>query len=376
MFASAELPRRSDAPILDAYVGHAQVVLDGLMAGLGNGSAQAITAADLAGSGPPPPDRSEMIDQYRAKQGDVDEHKTRLGALDSKVAEIAQQSAEVTNAAQQEVAKLYDIIADIVRAVPGKPTVAQQMDAIAGIDRAVGKAEEAVSSARDQLSEGAGGIAQPPVANFAASPTPSYPSTMMNGVPRSLDYSGSPTVSRRSPAERAASYASSGQASAPIGGSVERAREMIYRYLTDPAGHNLRPAQAAAIVANIEKESGFNPGVVNHGAGEKNSFGLCQWRDEVPGQGRYSNLVAFAQNRPGGIGNWQNQIDFILAEMNSTESAARGPFMAAADPRAAAWAFDRYYERSAGSRNPNSESAQSRQDLAESIARSMGSTAA
>ncbi|WP_433574664.1 phage tail tip lysozyme [Nocardia brasiliensis] len=92
---------------------------------------------------------------------------------------------------------------------------------------------------------------------------------------------------------------------------------------------------------------------------------MCQWRDEDPGSGRLSNLEAFAAHRPGGIGDWRVQVDFIIEELNSTESAARGPFMAAATPGAAAMAFDRHYERSSG------RTTEQRMTLAENIAASM-----
>ncbi|MFB8281038.1 phage tail tip lysozyme [Nocardia colli] len=361
MFAPVELPKRSDAPLLDAYVGHVQKVLDGLMEGLGNGSARTMTVTDLAGIGPAQPGEGVMKNKYQAQQSDIDRYKTHLGSLDSKVADIAGESAQVTNAAQREVANLYDVIAEIVHGVPGKPSIARQLDAIDGIDRAVGAAEQAVSAANTELADRADSISPPPVSNFAPPMSTGYAPAMSSsgGRPRAAYASvGNP-----------ASYAADGNTGAPIGGSVARAREMVYRYLTEQ--RHVPPAQAAAIAANIEKESAFNPAAWNdnwNGKEYENSYGLCQWRGN-----RLAALETFAGGRKG---DWQVQLDFMLTELNGpgngvpgTEANANRYFMAATNAKEAAAAFDQYYERSSGA------STGDRASLADYIARTMASVA-
>ncbi|WP_280396336.1 phage tail tip lysozyme [Nocardia brasiliensis] len=339
MFARQEIPKRSDAPLLNAYLTRVQVVLDGLAEGLGDGSARTMAVADLVHVGPPLLEDGAMIAEYRAQQSEVDRYRAHLGALDRKIADIAEKSAEVTNTAQREVANLYDVVAEIVHGVPQDPTIARQLEAMAGIDRAVGEAEEAVETARTQLADRADNISHPAAADFVA-PTSTGTVSSRAAQPRS-------TVSR---AQNAVSYASDGKAPAPIGGSVAEAREMVYRYLRDK--YDMPPAQAAAIVANIEQESTFDPDA--YSGEEEDSYGLCQWRDRSVDEdgnpvGRLARLEAFAANRPGGIENWQVQVDFIIDELHSTEKDANRHFMAAADAPAAAEAFDRYYERSDGS---------------------------
>jgi hypothetical protein len=154
------LPRRADAPILDAYRAHTQAVLQGLMKGLGDGSAKTITVTSLDEMGPNPLAASDMKTKYHAQQSQVKKYQTDLNSMDTNVADIAAKSADVTNTARTEVSNLVETIKGILKNVPDKPSVQQQLKAMDS-DKAVGQAVKTVADARDQLAKSAGNITNP-----------------------------------------------------------------------------------------------------------------------------------------------------------------------------------------------------------------------
>ncbi|MGK8508995.1 phage tail tip lysozyme [Nocardia asiatica] len=112
----------------------------------------------------------------------------------------------------------------------------------------------------------------------------------------------------------------------------------IYRYLISKYG--LTPAQAAGIVGNMKVESGFNTGAYNPREG---AIGLCQWLG-----GRRQNLERYAASRGKPVTDWKTQVDFMMHELRTNESAAYAHLRGAQTPAAAAAVFDQYYERSSG----------------------------
>lgn len=104
----------------------------------------------------------------------------------------------------------------------------------------------------------------------------------------------------------------------------------IWIYLTE---HGFTDIQAAGIMGNIQCESDFNPRATDGG------HGLFQWLG-----GRKANLYAFASD-PWDI---DDQLAFMIHELNTSESAAYQKLKAAKTPEEAAYVFDVYYERSAG----------------------------
>lgn len=83
----------------------------------------------------------------------------------------------------------------------------------------------------------------------------------------------------------------------------------------------MSPVMAAAFVGNIGQESGFNPAVVN----SIGAAGLVQWLD-----GRRQRLNSFAASKGTEWTDVDTQLDFILHELNGSESAAYTRIKAAA----------------------------------------------
>ena len=77
----------------------------------------------------------------------------------------------------------------------------------------------------------------------------------------------------------------------------------------------LSETQSAAVMGNIQAESGFDPSIIEGGTGW--GFGLCQWTNPNGGStGRRANLEQYAASigkDPSDIG---VQCDFLLAELN------------------------------------------------------------
>ena len=77
----------------------------------------------------------------------------------------------------------------------------------------------------------------------------------------------------------------------------------------------LSETQSAAVMGNIQAESGFDPSIIEGGSGW--GFGLCQWTNPNGGStGRRANLEQYAASigkDPSDIG---VQCDFLLAELN------------------------------------------------------------
>lgn len=101
---------------------------------------------------------------------------------------------------------------------------------------------------------------------------------------------------------------------------------------------------AAGIIGNIDAESSFNPRAVNPTSGAK---GLIQWLSKD----RLANAVANGFD----LNNTEDQIAFIIWELNNSESKAKQKLMEAKTPQEAAEIFAEYYVRpeGAGKRNPD-----------------------
>ncbi|WP_280400544.1 phage tail tip lysozyme [Nocardia carnea] len=145
----------------------------------------------------------------------------------------------------------------------------------------------------------------------------------------------------------------------PIGEGEKAQVEEMYQYLLEKG---FTPAQAAGILGNLQVESGFDTGAYNPGEG---AIGLAQWLG-----GRRENLEAFAASKGKPVTDWRTQIDFMVHELNGSESGAMSKLKSTTSAGAAAAVFDQYYERSSG------EARGQRIANAESIARSMAGRSA
>jgi len=111
-------------------------------------------------------------------------------------------------------------------------------------------------------------------------------------------------------------------------------------------GKGLNPAQAAALTASMEQESGFNPNAFNAGEG---AGGTIQWRGP-----RLAGLKQFAAARGKPWNDLGTQMDYALNELRGPEAGAGNAFFAAADPVAANQALKQYirYGDKAGPAGP------------------------
>lgn len=101
------------------------------------------------------------------------------------------------------------------------------------------------------------------------------------------------------------------------GGQTDASPQGIYQGLKS---RGMSPLLAAAFVGNIGQESGFDPAVVN----PIGAAGLVQWLD-----GRRQRLNTFAATKGTHWTDVDTQLDFILHELNGSESAAYSRIKAA-----------------------------------------------
>ena len=109
------------------------------------------------------------------------------------------------------------------------------------------------------------------------------------------------------------------------------AAAQIYQGLV---ARGFNPAQAAALVGNMQVESGFSPNAYNAGEG---AVGLIQWENE-----RRTNLNAFAAAQGKPSNDLGVQLDFIKHEMGGSEAGNSRAFLAATDVASANHALHQY----------------------------------
>ena len=94
----------------------------------------------------------------------------------------------------------------------------------------------------------------------------------------------------------------------PVFGENLVIERQVYQYLTQQMG--LPSSSACGILANIEKESSFNPNAVgDHGT----SYGLCQWH-----AGRYTALKAFCRAKELDYQTVAGQMAYLRYELENT----------------------------------------------------------
>lgn len=123
----------------------------------------------------------------------------------------------------------------------------------------------------------------------------------------------------------------------PLGAGETVQAKQLYDYFIEKG---FSPAQASGILGNLQTESSFKTSAYNAGEG---AIGLAQWEG-----GRRTALEAFAKQEGKPVTDWRVQADFLMKELQTTESGAYSALKAAQTPGAAAAAFDKYYERSSG----------------------------
>lgn len=119
-------------------------------------------------------------------------------------------------------------------------------------------------------------------------------------------------------------------------------------YLTGTLGYT--PTQAAALLGNMEQESGFNPNSINKGEG---AYGLLQWRGP-----RLAGLQQFAQSQGADPSDWRTQLNFARYEMQNGEAKNSTGFLNSSSlPQANASLkqYIRYGDDSEGTRLSNAQ---------------------
>ena len=100
-----------------------------------------------------------------------------------------------------------------------------------------------------------------------------------------------------------------------FGGTGKYGSDTIQYQVWTKLRTQLSETQTAAVMGNIQAESGFDPSIIEGGTGW--GFGLCQWTNPNGGStGRRANLEQYAASigkDPSDIG---VQCDFLLAELN------------------------------------------------------------
>ena len=84
----------------------------------------------------------------------------------------------------------------------------------------------------------------------------------------------------------------------------------VYEYLTGTMG--LNSAAACGIMANMDRESGFNADIANPSSG---AYGLCQWLSV-----RFYNLVSFCEERGLNYRTVEGQVRFLHHEVTTISS--------------------------------------------------------
>jgi hypothetical protein len=108
------------------------------------------------------------------------------------------------------------------------------------------------------------------------------------------------------------------------------------RYFTE---RGLTPEQSAGVVGNLMQESSLKSNAWNE---SEKAYGIAQWRNE-----RLEGLKAFAAANGKEISDIHTQMDYILHELQTTESKAGQKLMKSSSAAEAAFNFGKYYERPA-----------------------------
>lgn len=86
--------------------------------------------------------------------------------------------------------------------------------------------------------------------------------------------------------------------------------QTIFDFLVDEMG--LNSAAACGVLANIEKESNFNPTLYGDSG---SSYGICQWHN-----GRFENLKKFCNNNGYNWKTVEGQLQFLKYELNTNKT--------------------------------------------------------
>ncbi len=89
----------------------------------------------------------------------------------------------------------------------------------------------------------------------------------------------------------------------------------IYHFLVYNMG--LNSAAACGILANLRRESYFNPDRLGDAG---TSYGICQWHDTSTGVGRYTNLINWCTQNGYDYTQLEGQLQFLYHELSQNDS--------------------------------------------------------
>ncbi|MEU6558779.1 phage tail tip lysozyme [Nocardia nova] len=287
-------------------------------------------------------DESTMVDNYKAYKTKI--HDATSG-IDRQDKGIAVKTSGIGDAVTKAYSAVDSSVGDlntkidasfktvktvVVETKDGQKTTKQELPAkiVDGLFNAVWETLTTTYTSVSDVSDQAAKQALEIRRNPPGSPPPAGPAP----VPTSSGGGGFPSFP--SGGVSPASYNPSDGPAPDIPEGQKPTAKAIYDYLIEKG---FTPAQAAGIIGNMQIESGFRTDAYNSGEG---AIGLCQWEG-----GRRSKLEAFAGNK---VGNWKTQVDFMVHEMQTSETGAYARVKASKTPGEAAAAFDQYYERSSG----------------------------
>ncbi len=110
-------------------------------------------------------------------------------------------------------------------------------------------------------------------------------------------------------------------------------------------GKGLTPAQSAGIVGNLQAESGknLNPAAIGDGGA---AWGIAQWHPDR--RKIWEDATGKVWQEDGTSPGFAEQLQFVIYELNRSESRALRQLRSTETAAEAAASFDQYYERSSG----------------------------
>lgn len=123
---------------------------------------------------------------------------------------------------------------------------------------------------------------------------------------------------------------------------INAARQRIYNKLHDLGFSTIH---AAGIIGVMQRESGFDSNI-HENTGHGGGYGLLQWdNDPKTGLGRKKDLLDEAARLGVSASDEDFQLNFMMKELNGSESAAYRKLLATGTPEDAAAMFTMHYER-------------------------------
>ncbi|GGK98745.1 transglycosylase SLT domain-containing protein [Nocardia jinanensis] len=255
------LRRPRNAPLLNPYIDYAEKVLKELQNGLGDRTAQTLTAQQLARLAGERPGDGDLADKYELKDQQVEAYKNDWNTLDNQMAELAALAADDANGVSGHFEDLRGAVVEITDGVPDNPTTRQQFDTVVAIDNTIGATVRKVQSAHSELEnkslqvpqDRSGTTGGSPASPLMGSQSPSGGGSGGGGSESGSDDDSDPGGEVTGTSGRPAKMPT-GDLAQWIDQAIEVLREN---------GYDIKDSDAAIIATMIEKESSGDPTAIN-----------------------------------------------------------------------------------------------------------------